>query len=122
MTVTLIHDRLSLSALMYMILLGVWGFWRYFRKQGLEGSFWGALVIAEILVLAQGLIGGYLWIIGLRPDRGTVHILYGVASVLVVPGVFAFTKGGSDRRAMLIYAIALLFLAGLILRGIATGG
>lgn len=122
MTLTLIHDRLSLTALMYMVILGLWGLWRYFRGQGLEGSFWGALVVAEIVVLIQGLLGGYLWISGLRPLRGGIHILYGVASALVIPGVFAFTRGDSERRVMLIYAIALLFLAGLIVRGIATGG
>ncbi|MFN2196561.1 MAG: hypothetical protein ACK2UW_10620 [Anaerolineales bacterium] len=122
MTLTLVHDRLSLTALMYIVILGVWGLWRYFRGQGLAGSFWGALVVAEIVILIQGLLGGYLWISGLRPLRGGIHILYGITSALVIPGVFAFTRGESDRRVMLIYAIALLFLAGLIIRGISTGG
>lgn len=122
MTITLVHDRLALTALMYMVIMGLWGLWRYFRSGSIDGSFWGALVVAEIVLVLQGLLGGYLWVIGLRPLRGGVHILYGIASVLVIPGIFAFTRGGSDRRALFIYAIGLLFLAGLVLRGIATGG
>jgi hypothetical protein len=122
MTLTLLHDRLATTALLYMIVLGIWGLWRYFRGQSIEGSFWGALVIAEIVLVVQGLLGGYLYLTGLRPVRGWIHILYGIASVLVIPGVFAFTQGASDRRTTFIYAIALLFLAGLIIRGIATGG
>jgi hypothetical protein len=122
MTLTLLHDRLATTALLYMILLGIWGLWRYFRGQSIEGSFWGALVIAELVLIVQGLVGGYLYLTGLRPLRGWIHILYGIASVLVIPGVFAFTNGNSDRRTTLIYGVALLFLAGLIIRGMVTGG
>jgi hypothetical protein len=122
MSLTLLHDRFALTALMYMVIMGVWGLWRYLRGGSLDGAFWGALVVAEIVLILQGLVGGYLWITGLRPLRGSVHILYGVASVLVIPGIFAFTRGSSDRRALFIYAIGLLFLAGLVVRGIATGG
>ncbi len=122
MTATLLHDRLALTALMYVTVMGLWGLWRAFRRQEIDGSFWGALVVAEIVILIQGLLGGYMWFAGLRPMRGGVHILYGIASALVIPGVFAFTRGGADRRATFIYAISLLFLAGLIIRGITTGG
>jgi hypothetical protein len=118
---SLLHDRLAQTALMYVIILALWGLWRYFRGQGLDGAFWGALVVAEIVIVLQGIFGGYLWLAGLRPARGGIHILYGLASALVIPGVFAFTRGGNDRRALFIYAIGLLFLAGLILRGITTG-
>lgn len=121
MTATLLHDRLAMTALLYVTILGLWGLWRAFRGQEIDGSFWGALVVAEILIIVQGLLGGYLWLSGLRPLRGGVHILYGIASTLVIPGVFAFTRGGADRRATFIYAVALLFMAGLVIRGIATG-
>src|SRR5512134_3536106 len=101
-----IHARLGNTAMYYAIILGLWGLWRYFRKQGLDSNYWGALVIGEILIIAQGLLGAYLWLSGARPGRG-IHILYGVVSALVIPGLYAYTQGDDRRRVMLIYGVAL---------------
>jgi hypothetical protein len=119
MSLSDIHARLGNTAMYYMIIMAVWGLWRYFRKQGLDSNYWGALVIGEILIVIQGLLGGYLWLSGLRPGRG-IHILYGIAAALVIPGVYAFTQGDDRRRVMLIYGISLLFLVGLIIRAVST--
>ena len=119
MSLVEVHARLGNTALYYMIIMALWGVWRFVRKQGLDSSYWGALVIGEILIVAQGLLGGYLWLSGLRPARG-IHLLYGIISVLVIPGVYAYTQGEQKRRAMIIYGIALLVLVGLILRAIMT--
>jgi hypothetical protein len=119
MSLSDIHARLGNTAMYYMIIMAVWGLWRYFRKQGLDSNYWGALVIGEILIVLQGLLGGYLWLAGLRPGRG-IHILYGIAAALVIPGVYAFTHGDDRQRVMLIYGISLLFLVGLIIRAVST--
>ena len=116
-----IHGRLGFTALYFMVLLALWGLWRYFRKQGVDSNYWGALAIGEILILVQGLIGVYLWIIGVRPDR-SIHVLYGIVAALVIPGVYAYTKGDEKRRVMLIYGSALLVSALLIVRAITTAG
>ncbi len=116
-----IHGRLGYTALYFMVILALWGMWRYFRKQGVDSNYWGALMIGEILIIAQGLLGAYLYIIGARPERG-IHILYGVATALVIPVVYAYTKGDEQRRVMLIYGSALLISALLILRAISTAG
>ncbi len=116
-----IHGRLGYTALYFMVILALWGMWRYFRKQGVDSNYWGALMIGEILIIAQGLLGAYLYIIGARPERG-IHILYGVATALVIPVVYAYTKGDEQRRVMLIYGSALLVSALLILRAITTAG
>ncbi|HEY5668595.1 MAG TPA: hypothetical protein VIS10_01280 [Anaerolineales bacterium] len=121
--VEVLHARLANTALLYFGILAIWGLWRTIRKQGLDSSFWGALVIAELLILVQGATGAYLWIIGERPGRW-VHILYGVVTALVIPGLYAYTKGESDRRVMVVYTITLLICVGVILRAMstATGG
>jgi hypothetical protein len=117
-----IHERLANTVLLYSLILSIWGFLRFFRKQGLDSSFWGALVIAEVLILLQGALGVSLWFIGARPERGFVHILYGVISALCIPGVYIFTKGSDQRRDMLVYGAVLLFLVGISIRAITTGG
>jgi len=110
---------MATTALLFILFMAAWGLWRYFRKQGVESSYWGALIIGEILILVQGALGAYLWLSGLRPDRD-IHFLYGVAAALVIPGVWAFTKGRQERREMLIYGLMLLFLVGLLLRAMGT--
>jgi hypothetical protein len=84
----------------------------------------GAAAVAEILYLVQGLVGIILIIMGHLPGlaRPAVHILYGAASVLIVPGIFVYTRGDNSRRAMLIYAIGFIFLFLMLwTRGIGTG-
>lgn len=122
MSLVEVHGRLSNTLLLYVILLAVWGLWRFIRREGVGSSYWGALAIAEILVVVQGLLGAYLWFINsLRPERGAIHILYGIISALAIPAVYVYTKGGDERREMLVYAAVLLFTVGLILRAISTG-
>ena len=116
-----IHARLANTALYYMVLMALWGLWRYVRKQGVDGSFWGALVIAEVLLLVQAALGAFLWLSGTGQLAGrSIHILYGVVSILVIPGIFLYTRGEEQRRAMLVYALSFLFLVGIVLRAIMT--
>lgn len=121
MSLVEVHARLGNTALFFCIIMGVWGAWRFIRKQGMDGSYWGAAVIAEILILAQGALGVYLWIIGLRPARN-IHLLYGLVSALAIPMIFFYTRGREERPEMLMYAVGFLILAGLLLRAISTGG
>ena len=121
MPLTQIHARLAISALMFVVILTLWGFWRYFRKQGLDGNYWGALATLEVLILAQGALGIFLWYSGLRPGHGGMHVLYGIVSAITLPAAYAFTKGRDARREMLIYSLALIFLAGVAARAMLTG-
>lgn len=116
------HARLANTVVLYMLLVSLWGFWRFFRKQGVDSSYWGGLVIAAILPLVQGLVGVMMLLAGLTPGRGLMHILYGVVAVITIPGVYFYTHGTDDRPALLLYATATLFLAGIALRAMVTGG
>lgn len=121
MNFAMIHSRLATSVLLYVIILCLWGFWRAIRKENLSSSYWGSLVIGEILILSQGALGIYMLVTGLQPERGGMHILYGIVGALGIPAVYILTKGNDDRRTMLIYAAIMLFNAGIFLRSIATG-
>jgi hypothetical protein len=115
-----IHARLANTTVLFCVIMALWGSFRFLRKKGVTGSYWGATVIAEILILLQGVLGIYLWIISLRPDRG-IHPLYGVVTALAIPFVYVFTKGREDRPEMLMYSVAFLMMIGLLLRAIVTG-
>ena len=58
MSLTVVHSGLANAALIYFAILAVWGLVRFARRQGVGSSYWGALVIAELLILAQGTIMG----------------------------------------------------------------
>ena len=120
MTISNFHGSLANTILYYFILLAVWGTFRFLRKQGVDSSFWGALVIAEVLLVVQFLLGGYMWVIGLRPARN-VHLLYGIVSLLAIPGMFMYTRGRSERPEMLMYAVIALVMIGVLLRAAFTG-
>jgi hypothetical protein len=117
-----VHGRLANTALYYTIAMALWGLYRYFRKQEVDSNFWGGLAIGEILYLAQGALGAFLFLSG----RGVLtnafmHILYGVVAVLTPPALFMWTRGDTGRRVMLVYGVGLLFLVGILLRSITTG-
>ncbi|MCB9134801.1 MAG: hypothetical protein H6636_05200 [Anaerolineales bacterium] len=119
MSIIDIHGRFANTAMYYFILLTLWGYWRFFRKQGMDPSFWGALVIGEVLLLLQSGLGGYMWLIGLRPARWA-HYLYGIVSPMALPMVFMYTKGRQDRPELLMYGTTTLITVGLIIRAMMT--
>lgn len=115
-----IHARLANTIVLFCVIMAIWGALRFLRKKGLTGSFWGAMVIAEVLILLQGALGIYLWITELRPGRG-IHPLYGVVTALAIPFIYIFTKGREDRPETLMYTVAFLMMIGLALRAMVTG-
>lgn len=120
MNIVSIHSSLANTSMMYFFIISLWGFWRFFRKQGVDGNYWGAAAIAAILIFVQSALGTYMWITGLRPGR-TLHILYAVISLAALPTVYAYTKGREERADMLIYATVAIITAILLLRATMTG-
>lgn len=115
-----IHARLANSVVLFLVVVGLWALVNYARRQGLSSSYWGTLVIGELLLAGQAVVGAVLYAQGGRPPR-LVHYLYGVFILLVWPGIFAFTQGRSGRREALIYGVASLFMVGVAIRSISTG-
>lgn len=122
MTLPNIHDGLANATMLYCGILAVWGFWRFFRQEGLSSGYFGAIVIAEILLVAQGVIGIILYMGAGRYQPGFMHWLYGIVLVLAAPVVFAYTKGREERPEMLLYSVAYLIMVALVLRARVTGG
>ena len=122
MTLSDVHGVLANAAIMFSLILGVWGLWRFFRREGFDSGYWGALVIGEALILIQGLLGAYLYFFAGKDLTRTIHILYGVVAAITIPSAFAFTRGRDTFREMLIYGVVLLFLAAILLRAKMTGG
>ena len=114
-----LHATLANTIVLYLALVGIWGLWLGVRALGPSAGYRGAIVIAELAAVAQGLIGLALALD--RPLNG-IHALYGVALVLALPLAATLVRGRAPRGQSVALGIAALFTAGLALRGIATGG
>ena len=68
-----LHRVISLSSVIFLGFVGIWGFIRAIRNGGVDGSYMGALVIGEVLLVLQGLLGLILVIDGARPGRIDPH-------------------------------------------------
>ena len=106
---------------MFYLIVGLWGLYRAIRRQPVNGSYLGALVVIQIVVVVQGLLGGYLHLQGGRPERSGIHILYGLFAIVFIPGMFAYLRGDDSNRAQWVYALCTLFMVGVSLRAISTG-
>ncbi len=113
-----LHSRLATALLLYLIALGVWGIALATRGGGPSPSYRGALVIVEVAILAQGLLGALTWVATAGPPW--LHVLYGIALVLAIPLGATIARDGSPRRAALTFGVAALFAAGLVIRGMTT--
>jgi hypothetical protein len=120
-TVLFLHSRIANAAWLYMAVLGIWSFINYVRGRGVDGSVIGAVVVGELLMLAQAGLGLIMFLSGLYP-ASTIHFLYGSLAILALPALWVYTRGATDRRASLIWALAGLFMFGLALRAIGTAG
>jgi len=122
MSLAAIHSRLWITILLFSSAMLVWGVWRFLRGQSVNSNYFGAVVIAEVLYILQGLLGIIMLISGTGVlQRAEVHILYGVVIAITLPGVYIYTRGDESRRTMLVYAVAFVFIIILSVRSMMTG-
>ena len=119
--VDLLHGRFGMALILYMLVLGIWGVINYFRGSGISGSYLGALVIGEILAIVQTVLGVGLLLSDVHPGR-EIHFLYGALFPLIIPFVYTYARAQPARRASMLYGLATLFLFGLAIRAMGTGG
>lgn len=117
-----LHKGLANTTTLFFLIIGVWGVYRAIRGQGVDGSYWGAMVIGGLLFVIQGVLGGGMWLFaGARPGQPWMHVLYGVFAVVFLPFIFAYLKGDDSNQGMWVYSLANLFLFGIALRSIELG-
>jgi hypothetical protein len=120
-----LHGVLSRAIVMFAAVAGVYGSYLYFRKQPVTPSYWGIIVVGNVLTLGQGAIGLLMALSGAQTGEWT-HILYGITAALWIPLVSfinsQFNKGEHNVRETLIVALVSLFEVGVGLRAIGTGG
>ena len=120
MSIVEIHTRLSNTATLFVAALGVWALFLRFRSRPLDGNWFGAAMIGELLLVAQSLIGVYLYYVaglGAALPRPFMHILYGVVSLVTLPAAQSYFGQIEDEKVKaLAMAAVCFFLWGIVLR------
>ncbi len=116
-----LHMRLQVTILLVMLVLTGWGLLNYLRKLPVTSNYQAGLIIGQLLLLSEALLGLILLFRGAFPARFSLHLIYGAVAVLCLPAAFLYTRGRDGRFTGLIYAGTCLFLAGVAIRAFETG-
>ncbi len=117
---SILHDRLADSAAFFVFAMALWALLLFARGRGLSSAYLGAVVVGEMLLVVEVLLGVYRWLIaGVDPARW-VHLLYGLLAALIWPFIYTYTRQAEGRVESLLFAVASFFLWGLVMRAIGT--
>lgn len=120
MSIVEIHTRLSNTATLFVAALGIWALFLRLRSKPLDGNWFGAALIGELLLVAQSLLGVYLYYVvglGVALPRPFMHILYGVVSLVTLPAAQSYFGQLEDEKVKaLAMAAVCFFLWGIVLR------
>lgn len=115
-----LHYGLANTATLYTLALAIWAFVRFARNLGVDGSYLGALVIGEGLLVVQALAGVAIFgSSGLQ--RPGLHVLYGIVALISFPAFYAAIRGRDSRSEMLLWGFLAFFVFGLTIRLRITG-
>lgn len=114
-----VHRGLSNASTLFVAVLAIWALLLRLRSRPLDGSWFGAAVIGELLLLAQFGVGWILWFQGMGAvlPRAWIHILYGVVAIITLPAAYLYFSKIQDPKVQTIaMAVACAFLWGIVLR------
>ncbi|HEY8678867.1 MAG TPA: hypothetical protein VIN39_09590 [Candidatus Dormibacteraeota bacterium] len=120
--ILLVHQRLALAGILITLIIGLWGLITYLRRAPASSGYRSTLVMTEVLFLAQAVAGIALFVFGGKRPHDGLHVLYGVLLVIALPIGASYTSGREPRREPLVYGLVGLFMVGLTIRAITTGG
>lgn len=79
------------------------------------------LYVTAGLGAVQALVGGLIFLTGLRPQDG-LHFVYGGIVLLAIPVAYAYSDQKRVRRDLIITVIAVVAVIGAAVRALMTGG
>lgn len=119
--IVLLHGRLQLTISALLVGLVIWGLICAARGRVGQGYLAG-LWVAQLLLVAQALLGAALLAGGAAGLGLALHVVYGVIALLVLPGAIWYNRGRAGRWEALVLAATCLFLLGVVIRAFETAG
>jgi hypothetical protein len=117
-----VHYWVSRIGLFIAVGMFAYGFFIGIIRHGDVTPFYRrATYIAAGIMAFESLVGLLMYIGGLRPAED-VHLIYGMGAVLALPFFIFVEVTAKKRPAMGSYLWGFAVLAGILIRGIMTGG
>lgn len=109
-------------AVIFHLILGLWGLFRAIRQSPMDGSYQGAIVIGWFVFVGTAVIDLLLFLNNMKPSDAGIHYLYTAFSLIFAPFVyFVLLKGDDSNRGQWVMAFAMMFMCGIAIRSIQTG-
>lgn len=105
---------------LYSLIIGLWALGLLLLRRPISPSLIPTLILAQGLIVVQGFLGLLLLFSGHRPVQ-LVHLVYGLAAAVSIPGAYLYIRHRSDRSRLLGFFLMSIWLVGLSVRGIVTG-
>jgi hypothetical protein len=119
--ITSLHAALPFTLLLTLGALAVWGLGAAAFRHEPGRLYRSGLLIGQLLLLAEALLGVLLLASGLRPAQPELHVVYALVALAVLPAAHRYGRELTPRQQGLMYALACLFLCAVVLRGLETG-
>jgi hypothetical protein len=116
-----LHAALLFTILLVFGALALWGLVGGAMGRGPGRLYRSGLLIGQLLLAAEALLGVALLLGGLRPAQPELHVLYAAVALATLPGARRYVRDRAPRQQLLTYALACLFLCAVALRGVETG-
>lgn len=119
--IALLHSRLPFTTTALLVVLLLWGLVELARGrvgQGMLALLW----MAQLLLVAQGILGMLMLLSNLRRPDLALHLIYGLLSVTFLPAALIYFREREGRRAVLTLLGCGFVLLILVLRTVATVG
>ncbi|MEM7539909.1 MAG: hypothetical protein AAF639_47585 [Chloroflexota bacterium] len=119
MSLQIIHNGLANAAVLFVAVIALWALYLRFRRQPLDGQWYGAAFIAELVIIGEVIVGVLLYLQGFMValPRPGLHVLYAIAAALTIPASQAyFGKIEDENIKSLAMFASCAFLWGMLLR------
>ncbi|MEM7800342.1 MAG: hypothetical protein AAF633_14195 [Chloroflexota bacterium] len=123
-TLLTLHSGLLNTAWIFFLIVGIWGVFRAIRGLGVDGGYWGAVAVGQLIFVAHAVLVASLLFGGLSAslEQPGIHLLYGAFALVFLPFIYLVALGGDDsNRGQWVMAFSTLFMFGIALRMITTG-
>ena len=114
-----IHAWLGWAAVVVCGLSGGIGLLYHFVRRPPDRIFKGAALLSVVSMMVQVSLG--LVLFGRDMEPGSIHMFYGIVILLTLTFIYIY-RAQFEQRPALYWGLALLFMMGLGLRGIASLG
>jgi heme A synthase len=118
-----LHARLAVAAILFALLLAVWGSYQYIRHKAVSAGFRSSYLLLCGLTAVQALLGVATLLTGSKL-HSWLHVVYGIFAVVFLPGLYFYSASGRQtskaREAVFLAAACWIVLVALG-RGWITG-